>query len=313
MDDFEMKPVLELKDLSVDLAGKRILKNLNAVMRGKTIGLLGPNGAGKTTLIHTLLGFFKPSSGTAEVLGRDLTIGKTIRQLLGYMPERDAFIAGMSGVHFVRYMAELSGLPPGIALEKAHEALYFVGLGEARYRNIETYSLGMKQLVKLAQALVHGPELLFLDEPTNGLDPPARSRMLKLIREISQKGKARVILSSHLLKDVEESCEEVLILKKGEIAIYCNLEEERKENRQFIECAYSGDKDAFIALLAGHGCEVAQPRKQHLKIIMADGLKPTDLFSFAAETEVLLKRLSFKKDSLEDIFLNAMEENNGSV
>jgi ABC-2 type transport system ATP-binding protein len=137
--------------------------------------------------------------------------------------------------------------------------------------------------------------------------------MLKLIREISQKGKARVILSSHLLKDVEESCEEVLILKKGEIAIYCNLEEERKENRQFIECAYSGDKDAFIALLAEHGCEVAQPRKQHLKIILADGLKPTDLFSFAAKTGALLKRLSFKKDSLEDIFLNAMEENNGGV
>ena len=130
------------------------------------------------------------------------------------MPERDSFIAKMSAVHFVRLMGELSGLPPEAALERAHEALFYVGLGEARYRRLETYSLGMKQLAKLAQAIVHGPKLIFLDEPTNGLDPPARLRMIKLIREIRDSGQANIVLSSHLLLDVEECCDEILILAR---------------------------------------------------------------------------------------------------
>src|SRR5205823_11184216 len=130
--------------------------------------------------------------------------------------ERDSFISKMSCIHFVRFMAELSGLPPRAALERAHEALFFVGLGEARYRNVDTFSLGMRQLAKLAQAIVHGPRLIFLDEPTNGLDPPARSRMIKMIREIRDSGQANIVLSSHLLRDVEECCEEILILKRSE-------------------------------------------------------------------------------------------------
>ena len=142
-------------------------------------------------------------------------------------------------------MAELSGLPPRTALERAHEALYYVGLGEARYRKIETYSLGMKQMVKLAQAIVHGPRLIFLDEPTNGLDPSHRARMLRLIREIRDTGEVHLILSSHLLRDVEECCEEVLILKEGQVATYCNLEEERKANRKFIELEVRGDNTGF--------------------------------------------------------------------
>jgi ABC-2 type transport system ATP-binding protein len=125
------------------------------------------------------------------------------------MPERDAFISKMSCIRFVRFMAELSGLPPATALERAHEALFFVGLGEARYRKVETFSLGMKQLAKLAQAIVHGPRLIFLDEPTNGLDPPARQRMIRMIREIRESGQANIVLSSHLLRDVEECCEEM--------------------------------------------------------------------------------------------------------
>jgi ABC-2 type transport system ATP-binding protein len=151
--------------------------------------LLGPNGAGKTTLIHTLLGFHPPSSGTARIFGRDIrSDAKQIRTQIGYMPERDSFIADMTCVHFVRLMAELSGLSSEAALERAHEALFYVGLGEARYRKLGTYSLGMKQMAKLAQAIVHGPKLIFLDEPTNGLDPPARKRMIDLIREIRDSG-----------------------------------------------------------------------------------------------------------------------------
>jgi len=176
-------PVIDLHGLSVSFGRRQILKNLRGDLRGRAIGLLGPNGAGKTTLIHTLLGFHPPSAGTAQIFGLDISDeAKQIRALIGYMPERDSFIAKMSAVHFVRLMGELSGLPSEAALERAHEALFYVGLGEARYRRLETYSLGMKQLAKLAQAIVHGPKLIFLDEPTNGLDPPARLRMIKLIR-----------------------------------------------------------------------------------------------------------------------------------
>ena len=192
-------PVIDLNDLSVTFGKRPILQGLRGELRGRAIGLLGPNGAGKTTLIHTLLGFHQPSSGTAHIFGKDiLTDAKKIRGLVGYMPERDAFIAKMSAVHLVRLMAELSGLPPEAALERSHEALFYVGLGEARYRNLDTYSLGMKQLAKLAQAIVHGPKLIFLDEPTNGLDPPARARMIRLIREIRDSGQANILLSSHL-------------------------------------------------------------------------------------------------------------------
>src|SRR5579864_9436371 len=210
-----MDPVIELDSLEVRLAGRVILKKLNAALTGRSIGLLGPNGAGKSTLMNTLLGFHQPSSGTARILGHDIrTHAREVRGLIGYMPENDSFISKMSGVHFVRLMAELSGLPPEHALERAHEAFFYVGLGEVRYRGLGTYSLGMKQAAKLAQAIAHGPRLLFLDEPTNGLDPPARARMIQLIQEIRDRGDIHLILSSHLLHDVELTCDEVLILKE---------------------------------------------------------------------------------------------------
>ena len=162
-------PVIELEGLEVRFGPRAVLQGLTGTLGGRCIGLLGPNGAGKTTLLHTLLGFHRPAAGTARLLGHDIRteIG-AVRALLGYMPENDAFIAGMPAVRFVRLMAELSGFPAREALERAHEALFYVGLGEARYRSMGTYSLGMKQLAKLAQALVHGPRLLLLDEPTNG-------------------------------------------------------------------------------------------------------------------------------------------------
>src|SRR6188508_2240368 len=217
-----MGPVIELDRLVVRLGGRTILDGLTGALTGRAIGLLGPNGAGKSTLINTLLGFHPAASGAVRVLGADVRESKALRRLIGYMPESDAFISHMTGVRFVRYMAELAGLPPEAALERAHEAFFYVGLGEARYRKLGTYSLGMKQLAKLAQAIAHGPKLIFLDEPTNGLDPPARTRMLELIREIRDSGHATVVLSSHLLRDVEECCDEILILKGGQIAAQCD-------------------------------------------------------------------------------------------
>ena len=306
--------VIDLLGLSVTFGGRPILKGLRGDLRGKAIGLLGPNGAGKTTLIHTLLGFYEPSAGTAQIFGHDIVDqAKQIRALVGYMPERDAFIAKMSAVHFVRLMGELSGLPPEAALYRAHEALFYVGLGEARYRKLETYSLGMKQLAKLAHAIVHGPKLLFLDEPTNGLDPPARLRMIKLIREIRDSGQAHIVLSSHLLLDVEECCDEILILREGQIAVYCNLEEERKSNRKFLMLETRGDQTKFVQAIKELGCEYAITGDHRLKIVLQGGVEVRDLYQLAARERVQLRRLSYKRDSLEDIFLKAMENGYGGL
>ena len=309
-----MKPVIDLNGLSVQFGDKPILKDLKAELRGRAIGLLGPNGAGKTTLIHTLLGFHPPASGTAHIFGQDITAGaKEIRAFIGYMPERDSFIAKMSCVRFVSLMAELSGLPQEAALERAHEALFYVGLGEARYRNLETYSLGMKQLAKLAQAIVHGPKLIILDEPTNGLDPPTRQRMIRLIRDIRDSHQAHVLLSSHLLRDVEECCEEILILKDGRIATYCNLEEERKANLKFLEMETRGDTRAFAEAVGKLGCEYAFAGERRLKLVLQNDVEIRDLYKLAAEREVQIRRLNYKRDSLEDIFLKAMEDDNGGL
>ena len=302
-------PVIELQGLEVHLGKRPILKGLSASLSGRCIGLLGPNGAGKTTLLHTLLGFHPPSAGTARIFGRDIrTETRAIRAEMGYMPESDAFLGGMTAVRFVRLMGEVSGLPPERALERAHEALFYVGLGEARYRKVDTYSLGMKQLAKLAQALVHGPRLLFLDEPTNGLDPDARERMLRLIHEIRDAGEVNVILSSHLLRDVEECCDEVLILKDGHIATYCNLEEERRANRKFLELeTRGGDGPSFVAAVEALGAEMATAGKQKIKLVLPEGVGVRDLYRLAAERQVQIRRLDYKKDSLQDIFLQAME------
>ncbi|HEY6122573.1 MAG TPA: ABC transporter ATP-binding protein [Pyrinomonadaceae bacterium] len=309
-----LAPVISLNGLSVKFGSRLILKNLHGQLRGRAIGLLGPNGAGKTTLIHTLLGFHLPSEGTAHIFGKDIASdANQIKALIGYMPERDSFIAKMSAVHFVRLMGELSGLPSDAALERAHEALFYVGLGEARYRKLDTYSLGMKQLAKLAQAIVHGPRLIFLDEPTNGLDPPARMRMIKLIREIRDSGHANIVLSSHLLRDVEECCEEILILKDGNIAVYCNLEEERKANRKFLVLETRGDQAKFAAALRALGCESAFTTDHRLKIVLQGAIEVRDLYRVAAEQQVQIRRLSYKRDSLEDIFLKAMENGNGGL
>lgn len=307
-------PVIDLHGLSVSFGRRPILQNLRGDLRGKAIGLLGPNGAGKTTLIHTLLGFHPPSAGTAHIFGYDIgSQAREIKSLIGYMPERDSFIAKMSAVHFVRLMAELSGLPSEAALERAHEALFYVGLGEARYRRLETYSLGMKQLAKLAQAIVHGPKLIFLDEPTNGLDPPARQRMIKLIREIRDSGHANIVLSSHLLLDVEECCDEILILRDGQIAVYCNLEEERKSNRKFLMLETRGDQEKFVKALESLGCEYALSGGSRLKIVLSEGIEVRDLYRLADREQVQLRRLSYKRDSLEDIFLKAMENGYGRL
>jgi len=307
-----MPSVIELDGLNVRFGQRDILKDLRCSMSGRTIGLLGPNGAGKSTLINTLLGFYRPMAGTARVFGHDIrTETRQIRALTGYMPESDCFIASMTAVNFIRMMAELSGLPSDAALERAHEALFYVGLGEARYRRLGTYSLGMKQLAKLAQAIVHGPKLVVLDEPTNGLDPPARQRMIRLIREMRDGGEVSILISSHLLRDVEETCEEVLILKEGRQVHYANLEEERRANRRFLELETVGGDNGFADAVTELGCECALTSAHRMKMVLPESFAIRELYRLAGERNIQIRRLTYRRDSLEDIFLKAMESTNG--
>ncbi len=305
--------VIDLDRLEVRLGARTVLNGLTGELQGNAIGLLGPNGAGKSTLINTLLGFHPPSKGTARVLGLDAYRDRAqIRGAIGYMPENDSFIGNMTGVHFVRYMAELAGLPAAVALERAHEALFYVGLGEVRYRKVNSYSLGMKQLIKLAQALAHGPRLLILDEPTNGIDPIARQRMIQLVKDIRKEGSVRLLISSHLLRDIDETCDEVLILKEGRVAALCNIEAERRSNHSFMELETVGATEKFVGqafadLAANAPCFPGG----RVKLVLPETIEVRDLYVIASEQGVQIRRMNQRRDSLEDIFLRAMESQAG--
>ena len=305
---------VELDHLSVRLGSKTVLSDLTARVSGRAVGLLGPNGAGKSTLMRTLLGFHRPCAGTARILGADIRkAGRHFRRQIGYMPEGEAFIADASAVGQVRLMAELAGLPRHQALERAHEILLFLGVGEERYRPVGTYSIGMKQITKLAVAAVGGPSLLILDEPTNGLDAGARKRMIDVIRQIRDSGHTQVLLSSHLLPDVEACCDEVLILKNGRLVRHCNLDRERRTNRKFLYLEILGHAEAFRAEAARRGCDISADRGDSVRMVLPEAIGIPDVYRMAAEADVRIGRLSYKRDSLEEIFMNAMDSGHGSL
>src|SRR3954451_6954832 len=215
-----MDAVVQLDGVTVIYGKNQALKNVSATFAKGAVGLLGPNGAGKSTMLKSLLGFVAPNRGRMTGLGLDVAQAPlAIRARIGYMPESDAHIPGMNAVSFVAYCGELSGLPPADAMQRAHEVLFYVGLGEARYRNVETYSTGMKQRIKLAQAIVHDPDLVFLDEPTNGMDPQGRDEMLDLIARIHNSLGIAVVISSHILEDIERVCDYVVILSQGRMIL----------------------------------------------------------------------------------------------
>src|SRR5437870_11619627 len=244
-------PVVTLDTVTVMYGRNAALRDVTAAFAGGAVGLLGPNGAGKSTMIKSLLGFVAPDRGQMRVLGLDVARSPLeIRARVGYMPETDGHIPGMNAVSFVAYCGELAGLPRVDAMQRAHEVLFYVGLGEARYRNVETYSTGMKQRIKLAQALVHDPDLLFLDEPTNGMDPKGRDEMLELVRDLGHNKGVSLILSSHLLPDVEFTCDYVVVMDKGQVATQGPIEELKGPTGRVYELRIKGDLRGFLDVLA---------------------------------------------------------------
>jgi ABC-2 type transport system ATP-binding protein len=306
--------VVHLDKVSVRYGRQLALRDVSASFPSGAVGLLGPNGAGKSTMLRALLGFVVPEQGHMRVLDHDVkNSALKIRSRIGYMPESDAHIPGMNAVSFVAYCGALSGLPHADAMQRAHEVLYYVGLGEARYRNVETYSTGMKQRIKLAQALVHDPDLLFLDEPTNGMDPKGREEMLELIRDIAHNKGLSLILSSHLLPDVEYTCDYVVVMDKGTVATEGPIAGLKGHGGRVFELRVKGDSAAFVGVLRAAGLDCHETDEDVMRVFVpgegiADGQDARRLFQLAADSGLQVRHLRASMPTLEDVFARAVGE-----
>jgi ABC-2 type transport system ATP-binding protein len=308
------KPAVVLDRVTVIYGKNRALRDVSAVFPPGAVGLLGPNGAGKSTMLKSLLGFITPTSGRLEVLGMNVAEKQLeVRAKLGYMPETDGHIPGMNAVTFVAYCGQLAGLPKADAMQRAHETLFYVGLGEARYRNVETYSTGMKQRIKLAQALVHDPDLVFLDEPTNGMDPKGREEMLELIRDIAHNKGINLILSSHLLPDVEYTCDHVVVLDKGTVAAFGPIEELKGPTGRLYEVRVKGALAPFIAALTAAGMECRETDEDVMRVFVPGpverpGGDQQHICAVAGRVQVQVRHLKTSLPTLEDVFARAIGE-----
>src|SRR4051795_7979038 len=306
----EAAPVVTLDSVTVAYGANRALRNVTSAFSPGAVGLLGPNGSGKSTMIKALLGFIVPENGRMRVLGYDVAESPLeIRARVGYMPESDAHIPGMNAVSFVAYCGELAGLPRIDAMQRAHEVLFYVGLGEARYRNVETYSTGMKQRIKLAQALVHDPDLLFLDEPTNGMDPKGRDEMLDLVRDLGHNKGVSLILSSHLLPDVEYTCDDVVVMDKGQVATQGPINELKGPGGRVFELRVKGDLRGFIDILAAEGMDVHATDEDVMRVFVPAGLGDQKaIFAAASRFGAQVRHLRPSVPTLEDVFAKAIGE-----
>jgi ABC-2 type transport system ATP-binding protein len=300
------EPLVSFQDLAVSYGLVQALSGVSGAFRRGPTGLLGPNGAGKTTFLKTLLGFLRPDRGALNAFGLDPTREPLeVRRRLGYMPEQDCHIGGMTAAEFVAFAGELSGLPRDEAISRAHEVLYYVGLAEARYRKVETYSTGMKQRVKLAQALVHDPDLLLLDEPTNGLDPQGREEMLALIHDIATRRGMSLILCSHLLRDVERVCENVIVFSQGNVAKAGTIRELTGARLHVFDVRFKGDASAVLTDLKDLGAEWREG-EDGVRLFLPEGQGPDTVFRLAKECGVQVRQIRPGAETLEDVFLRAL-------
>jgi len=307
--------LLELNNVTRSFGEVRALSGVTAMIDGEIIGLLGPNGAGKSTLLKCMLGL-SPHRGEAKVLGlSSASESFQIRDRVGYMPEIDAYLAGMTAVGLCAYAGELSGLPRSEAMQRAHAALYYAGLEDKRYLKVEGYSTGMKQRVKLAQALVHDPELLFLDEPTNGLDPRARDEMLELISELPGKRGCSIVVSTHLLPDVDRICDQVLILADGSVRFSGSIEELRgataADNVLEVEIKGAADemREQFASALEGAGCEVSPAGPRRVAVTVPAGESSAVVFLAAQSCGAQVRHLEVRRETMEQAFLRVIGAN----
>jgi len=301
-------PVITAVNLRKMYGPHLALDDVNLEIPSGAVGILGPNGAGKSTLFKCLLGLIKTTSGEGTVLGYDIrTEGDKIRSRIGYMPEYDALDPGLAAIDQVRYSGELLGMNPAHATQRAHEVLEYVGLKDQRYRKIETFSTGMKQATKLACALVHDPEILICDEPTNGLDQRAREFMLQTLRRTVSEGDRSVLMSSHVMDDVQDVCDRIVMIHKGKIVVQSRIDELAKQVDREIEISIWGGASRMQAALEGRGFEVRRLGRV-IRVDRVDDNTTFVILEAAAEAGVQVRQMQEYEPDLEDIFLLIMDK-----
>jgi ABC-2 type transport system ATP-binding protein len=330
---------IELLQISRWYGPQPALRDITLTLAPGCIGLLGPNGAGKSTLLKILLGLLPPSAGTGQVLGhalppaestfqgrrslsRSLSViahdftgaGSQLRRVIGYMPEADALVPGLRGAEYVALAGELYGMPRRQAQRRAHEVLTYLQLEDARYRRLEEYSTGMKQLLKLAQALVHDPPVLLLDEPTSGLDPAGRDAMLRLLHALAKDHGKSYILSTHLLGDVERVCDSVVILHQGRVLRHGGVAELRTRRQDRYRLQIQGNPTAFLEELRLEGvCVIHDNGRGQLRVAVPNGWATRAFFALADNHSVVLRGLQSDDEDLEELFYRVLSEQSDPV
>lgn len=302
-----MTEILHCRDLVKRYGSVTALNGITLSVEPGVVGLLGPNGAGKSTLISVLLGQVPATSGQARVLGFSVRRQQRhIRRRIGFVPENDCLIPGLSGAGYVHYAGRLAGMSHADAMQRAHEVLDYVGLGEARYRPAEQYSSGMKQRLKLAQALVHDPDVLFLDEPTNGMDPEGRQLMLSLITDLGRAG-ISLLISSHLLPDVERVCQRVVIMGSGQVLATGDIDQLRRPHPTLYTVKYEGSGDALRESLARRRVAVQTHTERVVTVELPAPETQTLILEAAREADVSIRGLHPRRSSLEEAFMAAIQ------
>lgn len=302
-----MSALIELQQISKTFGGIRALSDVTLSIAPGITGLLGPNGAGKSTLIKILLGLLRASSGTGKLLGFELgKHNRRIRASVGYMPEDDCFIAGLSGVESVQFMARLSRFPAREGLRRAHEILDFCGMGQERYRPVETYSTGMRQNLRFAQALVHDPSILILDEPTSGLDPQQREATLNRIRILASKHGKTVLLCTHILPDVQSVSQSVVILAGGRVQVADSLANLNRSRVSSLQVKLLGGIGEFGSAMRSQGFEVQEEDGNIAVIPGAPAALSPVVWRTASSCGAAIRSLVPSRTSLEEIFLSAV-------
>ena len=304
----EPRTLFQLDGVTKTYGAVTALDDLSVTVPSGAIGLLGPNGSGKTTMIRTLLGLIPVDAGSGQVLGMDFLHRQlNIRREVGFAPENECLFPAVEGVQFVAYAGELVGMRSKDAMQRAHEVLDYVGLGEARYRKVESYSTGMKQRLKLASAIVHDPKLLILDEPTNGMDPDGREEVLQLCRDLARNKGMSLLFSSHLLPDVEAVCDYIIVLGNGKLLAQGNIQQLKHVHNQCFEVRVKAGSETFAQGLSALGC-VIEARDDVLLVQIPKGESPRMLWRAAAEQNQQIRYLRSQRSTLEEVFLKALEQ-----
>jgi len=307
-DQFSEAPVITAKGLRKMYGPHLALDDINLEIQRGAVGILGPNGAGKSTLFKCILGLITTTSGEGSVLGLDIrTQGEQIRSRIGYMPEYNALDPNLFAVDQVRYAGELLGMNSKNATQRAHEVLEYVGLKDQRYRKIETFSTGMLQATKLACALVHDPDILICDEPTNGLDQRARSFMLQTLNRTVKEGKRSVLMSSHVMDDVQDLCDSIVMIHKGRIVVQSSIEDLVEQVDKEVEMVIWGGASKMESELSSIGLETRRLGRV-IRVKVEDDSTVDKALEAAVSAGVQVRQMKEYEPDLEDVFLLVMDK-----